>query len=429
MGVLVIIGTQWGDEGKGKITNFLASKADYIVRYQGGDNAGHTVWIDNNKYVLHLLPSGIIEKNKKCIIGNGVVINPESLLYEINALKEKGIDVKNRLFISYNSHIILPYHKYIDEYRESEKVKIGTTKKGIGPAYADKYDRVGIRIIDYLNDRIFAELLKKNLSEKSKIISKFEDLEEIEARILKMRKKIKNIISEFACDTIMILNNALKEKKKILFEGAQGNMLDVDFGTYPYVTSSNPSVGGVCTGSGIPASKIKNVLGITKAYTTRVGLGPFPTELKEKTGEYLQKKGNEFGATTGRARRCGWLDLIVVKYSVMINGINSIALTKLDVLNGLDKIKVAYAYKYKNKIFKNFIFDRELIEKVIPVYKEFKGWNLDFSRIKDYSDFPESVKDYIKFIEDNLEIPVSVISTGTDKHETIIRYPEYLKFL
>jgi len=429
MGTLVIIGTQWGDEGKGKITNFLSSKADYIVRYQGGDNAGHTVYIDNEKYVLHLLPSGIIEKEKKCIIGNGVVINPEALINEIENLEKRGIQTKNRIFISYNAHIILPYHKYIDEFKESEKVKIGTTKKGIGPAYADKYDRIGIRVIDYLNDKVFLELLEKNLIEKSQIIKKFEPVEILRKNIIDNRKRIIKKIKDLAVDTTLLLNQAYKDNKKILFEGAQGTMLDVDFGTYPYVTSSNPSIGGVSTGSGLPASKIKNVLGITKAYTTRVGLGPFPSELKDKIGSYLQNKGNEFGATTGRPRRCGWLDLVIVKYSTMINGINSIALTKLDVLNGFDKIKVCVAYQYKNKIFENFIFDREIIEKAKPVYKEFKGWNIDFSKINSYDEFPQTIKDYIKFIEDYLSLPVSIISIGTARNDTIIRFPEYLEFL
>ncbi len=428
MGALVIIGTQWGDEGKGKITNLLSKKADYIVRYQGGDNAGHTVYIENEKYVFHLLPSGIIEKNKKCVLGNGVVINPEALMNEIRILKERGIEAKNRLFISANAHIVFPYHKYIDEFREISKGKIGTTKHGIGPAYSDKYARIGIRVSDYINDKIFHKLLKNNLEEKKTIISKFDKIENIKSIILKIRRKVIDEFRKYVADTSFILNKALDNGEKILFEGAQGNMLDVDFGTYPYVTSSNPSSGGVCTGTGVPPTKINKVLGITKAYTTRVGSGPFPTELNNKIGKYLRNVGKEYGTTTGRPRRCGWLDLVVVKHSIMINGINSIALTKLDVLKDLDKIKVCVAYKYNGKTIETFPYDRDVIKKITPVYKTFKGWKVDISDIKSYDDLPLEAKKYIEFIEQETGIPVSIISTGANRVRTIIKSKKYISF-
>ncbi len=428
MGTLAIVGTQWGDEGKGKITNLLSQKADFIVRYQGGDNAGHTVYIGAEKYVFHLLPSGIIEKNKRCVIGNGVVINPESLFNEIKILKERGIEIKNRLFISANAHIVFPYHKYIDQLREISKGKIGTTKRGIGPAYSDKYARVGIRAGDYINDKIFLSLLNNNLKEKKPVITKFEKLPKVKSEILKIREEVIDEFKKYVTDTTLLLNKAIDRGKRILFEGAQGIMLDVDYGTYPYVTSSNPSTGGVCTGAGIPPTKINKVLGIVKAYTTRVGSGPFPTELEDKTGEYLRETGKEYGATTGRPRRCGWLDLVAVKYSIMISGVNSLAIMKLDVLKELDKIKVCVAYKYKNKIFKTFPYDREIIENVTPVYKIFKGWKKDITGIKKYEQLPPLAKKYIEFIEKETGVPVSIISTGPSRSETIIKSRKYISF-
>ncbi|MDD5066168.1 MAG: adenylosuccinate synthase [bacterium] len=428
MSTIVIMGTQWGDEGKGKITNLLARDADYIVRYQGGNNAGHTIYIGPEKYVFHLLPSGIIEKNKKCVLGNGVVIDPTALIEEINLLRERQISVNKRLFISENAHIVLSYHKLIDADREDSKVKIGTTKRGIGPAYEDKYARIGIRAVDYTNDEVFLKLLDNNLVEKEKTISKYTSIEKLRNEILWQRDKILPEFKQYVSNITLLLNSEIKKKKNILFEGAQGIMLDVDFGTYPYVTSSNPSVGGVVIGTGIPASKIGKVIGITKAYTTRVGEGPFPTELFDSTGDLLRKEGNEFGATTGRPRRCGWLDLIVVKYSTIINGISSIALTKVDVLNKFKEIKVCTAYQYKNSKLKSFPLDRTVIRNITPVYKTLKGWNRDVNDITEYRKFPAELKDYIKFMEDYLDLPVSLLSIGKERMESIVIKQKEISF-
>ncbi|MBN1898851.1 MAG: adenylosuccinate synthase [Spirochaetes bacterium] len=428
MGTLTIVGTQWGDEGKGKITNLLSKKADYVVRYQGGDNAGHTVYIDDEKYVFHLLPSGIIEKDKICVLGNGVVINPESLFKEIQVLKDRGIGIHNRILVSDKAHLVFPYHKYIDKQREISKGSIGTTKKGIGPAYSDKYARIGIRAGDYINDKIFLELLTYNIEEKKSIIKKFDDPDNVKRNIIALRNKILKEFKKFVNDTTFILNQAIDQKKKILFEGAQGILLDIDFGTYPFVTSSNPSAGGVATGTGVPPNKINNVLGITKAYTTRVGNGPFPVELKDGIGDHLRNRGKEYGATTGRPRRCGWLDMVVVKHSIMINGIRSIALTKLDILDEMEEIKVCVAYTYKGKKITTFPHDREIQCNVKPVYKTLKGWKQNTENIKQYKDLPGIAKKYIEFIEKEAGCPVSIISIGADRASTIIKEPQFIHF-
>lgn len=428
MNTMVIIGTQWGDEGKGKLTNLLAHKADYVVRYQGGNNAGHTIWIDDNKYVFHLLPSGIIEKNKKCVLGNGLVIDPEALIEEIDLLKKRKINISNRLLISENAHIVMPYHKLIDTFRETSKIKIGTTKRGIGPAYEDKYARIGIRVIDYINEDIFQTLLKNNLNEKKAIINQFTSINKLKSEIIATRKKILKEFKKYVSNTAIILNKEIKKDKKILFEGAQGIMLDVDFGTYPYVTSSNPSVGGVANGTGVSPALIHKITGIMKAYTTRVGKGPFPTELNDTIGKQLRKEGNEFGATTGRPRRCGWLDLVVVNHSVTINNISSIIMTKVDVLNKLKEIKICYGYKYKNSTLKHFPMDRKVIKQIKPLYKTFKGWQQDTCDVKKYKDFSPRLKDYIKYIEDYLETPISLVSVGPERNQSIMKDKKALSF-
>lgn len=428
MSTIVIVGTQWGDEGKGKITNLLARNADYTVRYQGGNNAGHTIYIGSEKYVFHLLPSGIIEKKKKCVLGNGLVIDPVALMEEIRLLKERNISVHNRLIVSGNAHIVLPYHKLIDADREDSKVKIGTTKRGIGPAYEDKVARIGIRAVDYINDGVFQKLLENNLVEKEKTISKYTDINKLKEEILKQRAQVLPEFKPLVSDACLLLNREIDRGKNILFEGAQGILLDVDFGTYPYVTSSNPSIGGVVSGTGVPASKISKVIGITKAYTTRVGEGPFPTELSGSTGDLLRKEGNEFGATTGRPRRCGWLDLIVVKYSCVINGISSIALTKLDVLNKFAEIKVCTGYKYKNSLLKSFPQDRSVMASVTPVYRTLRGWNRDVNSITEYRRFPVQLKDYVRFMEDVLDVPVSLLSIGRERMESIVIKKKELSF-
>jgi adenylosuccinate synthase len=423
MSTLVVVGTQWGDEGKGKIVHLLSEKADYIVRYQGGNNAGHTVIFDKKEFVLHLVPSGILEPKKKCIIGNGVVVDPVELMKEVEFLETKDIKFKNRFFISDSCHVILPYHRYIDAWKEqtsSDKNKIGTTKKGIGPAYADKVNRLGIRMAEYLEDEIFFTLLDHNLEEKRVILEKVVSVEELREEILKERANILGKLESFVINTSVLINKVIDEKKNVLFESAQGTMLDVDFGTYPYVTSSNPISGGCCVGSGVGPNKINMVLGIVKAYTTRVGEGPFPTELFDKVGAFLREKGKEFGATTGRPRRCGWFDAVVLRNSIMINGINALALTKLDVLDELDKIKICKAYKYKGKILNTLPSNRSMYKDLEPVYITVPGWKSNTKGISKFEKLPKNAKAYIKQLEKMIGAKMSIVSMGRSREETIV---------
>jgi adenylosuccinate synthase len=423
MSTLVVVGTQWGDEGKGKIVHLLSEKADYIVRYQGGNNAGHTVIFDKKEFVLHLVPSGILEPKKKCIIGNGVVVDPIELMKEVEFLEGKDIKFKNRFFISDACHVILPYHRYIDAWKEqtsSAKNKIGTTKKGIGPAYADKVDRTGIRMAEYLEDEIFYTLLDHNLSEKKVILEKVVSVSELREQILKERDNVLGKLKPFVINTSVLINKVIDEKKNVMFESAQGTMLDVDFGTYPYVTSSNPISGGCCVGSGVGPNKIDIVLGIVKAYTTRVGEGPFPTELFDEVGAFLREKGKEFGATTGRPRRCGWFDAVVLRNSIMINGINGLALTKLDVLDGLDEIKICKAYNYKGKILYTIPNNRNMYKDLKPVYITVPGWKSPTKGISKFEKLPKNAKAYIKQLEKMIGAKMSIISMGRSREETII---------
>jgi adenylosuccinate synthase len=351
MANIVVVGAQWGDEGKGKIVDLLTESADVVARYQGGHNAGHTVKIKNEKFILHVIPSGILHRGKACIIGNGVVIDPKSLIEEIEGLKRRKIYVGKNLFISGRAHVIMPYHTVLDGKHEEAKgsKKIGTTGRGIGPAYVDKMSRQGIRMVDLMDSKVFKEKLKANLSEINFLLEKKYKHRKISVeKIYSEYMKYVEYLSPFVTDTVVLTNKFIDRGKSVLFEGAQGTLLDIDHGTYPYVTSSNASVGGVCTGLGVSPSKLNGILGIVKAYTTRVGGGPFPTELKDKLGEYLRLHGGEYGATTGRPRRCGWLDMVSLKHSIRINGFTGIALTKLDVLDGIDKIKVCVAYRYED---------------------------------------------------------------------------------
>ena len=419
MKVTVLVGSQWGDEGKGKIVDILSEKYDFVTRFQGGANAGHTVEIGEKKYILHLIPSGILRKEVKCVIGNGVVIDPKALLEEIKLLNENGISVKGRLFISHNAHLIMPYHKLLDSINESGKNKIGTTGRGIGPCYIDKFDRKGIRIVDLLNKDVLEEKIRKNLEEKNVLLKKIHkheglDVNEIINDYLKFDKEI----DQYITDVPSLLNNAITEGKTILLEGAQGALLDVDHGTYPYVTSSSPTTGGACTGTGIPPNKITDVIGIVKAYTTRVGHGPFPTELTDDEGNKLRKIGAEFGATTGRPRRCGWFDAFLVRYSAMINGINSAAVTKLDVLSDFDKIKVCIGYKLDGKMIKTFPSDVDRLGKVEPIYEQVDGWNEDISECKSYKELPQKTKEYLDFIAEKSNIKVAIISVGPKRKQT-----------
>lgn len=424
MSVSIVVGSQWGDEGKGKIVDLLSSSADIVARYQGGANAGHTIVIDDKKYILHLIPSGILNEGVVCVIGNGVVIDPVALMNEIEMLTRHGFDVKGRLLISHKAHLIMPYHKMLDQARESRlsEITIGTTGRGIGPAYIDKARRAGIRIVDLLDRKSFEEKLRKNISEQNDILNKIYGYNELnEQEIVDTYIQFDNLIDTYITDTSYYLNSEIKSGKKVIVEGAQGALLDVDHGTYPFVTSSNPTAGGACTGLGIPPTSINKIIGITKAYCTRVGNGPFPTELDDEVGQELRRVGAEFGATTGRPRRCGWLDLFALKYSVMINGISSIALTKLDVLNRFSNIKVCVGYKNQGKNLRSFPVDLPTLQNLELEYVELDGWQTELNGIDDYNALPDATKQYIKFIEDFTDAKVEFISTSPDRKDTIIR--------
>jgi adenylosuccinate synthase len=418
----VVLGTQWGDEGKGKIVDILTEEADVVARYSGGANAGHTVVIDNEKFILHLVPTGILHKNKICVIGNGVVIDLEHLFSELDELKRRGIRYQGRFLISQNAHVVMPYHKVIERLEEEArgKGKIGSTGRGIGPAYKDKIARQGIRVIDLFNPKLFQQRVEWNLQTKDGFLSqlskiKLSSLRKKSLDVLKYTRRIKPLLA----DVSLFLDQSIKRGKNVLFEGAQGTLLDIDFGTYPYCTSCNTTVGGVSTGLGISPTLIDEVIGVTKAYTTRVGNGPFPTEEKSKHGEILQCEGNEFGATTGRRRRCGWLDLLLLKHSFRINGVSQIALTKLDVLDSFDKIKVCVAYRYKGKPLTEFSPDLHTLENCQPVYEEILGWQKSTSGITNFRHLPDKAKRYVDFIARKLKAPVFIISTGNKREHTI----------
>ncbi len=419
MSTLVVVGTQWGDEGKGKVVHYLSNQADLIVRYQGGNNAGHTIIVDNKPFVLHLIPSGVLLPGKVCCITNGVVVDPSGLYEEARLLKTKKLDLHGRFFISESAHIILPYHRYLDELHERGKVKIGTTKRGIGPAYADKVTRVGIRAVDYLEEKVFMELLEQNLQEKAPLLKKVVSVDNVRKETLKDYQKLRRFLKPFVTDTGLLLEKACREKKKILFESAQGTMLDLDFGTYPFVTSSNPIAGGVCVGAGVGPTHINSVLGVVKAYTTRVGEGPFPTELMCKTGEYLRERGQEFGATTGRPRRCGWFDAVVVRHSVRLSGIQNLILTKLDCLEGLETLKICVGYKHKAKVISEFPASRTLQAECTPVYEEHPGFSESIRGIKRFADLPKNAQKYVRRISELVGANIALVSLGRKREETI----------
>lgn len=424
MSVTLVVGAQWGDEGKGKVVDLLSKDAAYVARYQGGANAGHTIVIKGKQYILHLVPSGILNSEVKCVIGNGVVVDPVALVEEIEMVESHGIDVKGRLFISHKAHLIMPYHKLLDQARESAKggEAIGTTGRGIGPAYIDKARRIGIRIVDLLDRANFETKLRANLKEKNNLLKKIYDYAEIEAEgIIESYLDFDNRMDPYITDTTLLLNEAIDRGENVVIEGAQGALLDIDHGTYPFVTSSNPTSGGACTGLGIPPNKIDRIVGIVKAYCTRVGNGPFPTELFDQFGEQLQKVGAEFGATTGRPRRCGWLDLVALKYSVMINGITDIALTKLDVLDNFSELKLCTDYIVGEKSLRSFPSDIDTLDKVEPIYETVKGWNTSLAGIRNYDDLPQATKDYINKIEEFTGAKVSIISLSPERKDTIIR--------
>ncbi|HEY4695516.1 MAG TPA: adenylosuccinate synthase [Candidatus Hydromicrobium sp.] len=420
---IAIIGSQWGDEGKGRIVDLLSSNVDMVVRFQGGNNAGHTVVKGNDEFKLHLIPSGILYPDVTCVIGNGVVLNPEVLIEELDSLESRGISTGN-LKISCNAHLVMPYHIVLDKAGEHRlgKSKIGTTHKGIGPVYADKALRSGIRTQDLQDLKIFRTKLEESLKLNNAIIEKIYGLkpldpDEVFAEYVKYGKRIEKYI----VDTTFLISEALDRNQKVLFEGAQGTMLDIDHGTYPYVTSSSTVAGGICIGAGVGPGRLDEIIGVVKAYTTRVGSGPFPTEESGKIGKYMREKGYEYGTTTGRPRRCGWLDAVILKYSVMVNTIDNVAVTKLDVLTGLKKIKICTGYKYEGKIYNDMPCHQTIMHKCQPIYEEFKCWNEDISRVRNFEDLPKPAQNYIKNIERIIKVPVSMVSVGAERSKIILR--------
>lgn len=419
MSSIVVVGSQWGDEGKGKITDFLSHDADVVARYQGGDNAGHTIVFNHETFKLRLIPSGIFYANKISVIGNGVVLNPKSLVNELKYLHNRGISTDN-LKISNRAHIILPYHILIDQLQESAKVnKIGTTNKGIGPAYMDKAERIGIRVADLLEKETFAEKLKQNLTEKNRLLSKMYDQEPLKfSDIFNEYYEYGQILKPYVTDTSVIINEALDQNKHVLFEGAQGVMLDIDHGTYPFVTSSNPVAGGVTIGSGVGPWRINEVIGVCKAYTSRVGEGPFPTELNDSTGDFIRETGHEYGTVTKRPRRIGWFDSVVMRHAKRVSGLSHLSLNCLDVLTGLKTVKIAKAYKLNGKIIYNYPASLHEIEQCKPIYDELPGWNEDITHVKDFSDLPLNAQNYVKRISELVGVNLSTFSVGPDRIQT-----------
>ena len=424
MKTVAIVGSQWGDEGKGKVIDFLATQADVVVRGQGGNNAGHTLVVDGKKFALRLIPSGILNPNTINVIGNGIVFDPKGFFEEIEMLESNGISTKN-IKISDRAHIVFPYHKELDGLAEEARGdnKIGTTKKGIGPCYMDKTERSGIRVCDLMDKEIFAKKLKLQVDAKNKLVTgvygkeAMFDFDEIYNEFIVYAEKMRPYVE----DTTVIVYDAIKANKKVLFEGAQGTLLDLDLGTYPFVTSSHPTSGGFAVGAGVGPNMIKDVVGIVKAYTTRVGEGPFVTELFDETGERIRTQGREFGTVTGRARRCGWFDAVIVKYAARVNGITSISFMLLDVLTGFDKIKICTAYKMGDKIINNFPASLEDLAKCEPVYEELDGWNEDLTNIEKFEDLPENAKKYIARIEELIGVNIDLVSVGPNRTQTIIR--------
>jgi adenylosuccinate synthase len=422
MPVDVVVGAQWGDEGKGKIVDLLSESVQIVARYQGGPNAGHTVVIGDKEYVFHMLPCGILHERVTCVIGNGAVIDPAALMEEIRQLTDLGISITGRLLISHNAHLIMPYHKLLDRLWEQGEKKIGTTGRGIGPAYIDKFMRTGIRIVDLLDREALCAKLRTNIDEKNILLQRVYASQELDVdRITREYQEFDKTIDEYITDTALYLNTAIKEGKTILAEGAQGALLDVDHGTYPFVTSSNPTSGGACTGLGIPPTAIRSVIGVVKAYTTRVGHGPFPTELDDELGARLRALGNEYGATTGRPRRCGWFDAVSTRYAAMVNGIDRVAVTKLDVLSHLDEIKMCVAYEFNGKRLKTFPSDASSLTRITPVYESFPGWRTPINDVTDYDSLPKNARRYIEAIEKFTDTSVWIVSVGAQRRKTIMR--------
>ena len=422
MTATVVLGAQWGDEGKGKVTDFFASSADYVVRFQGGNNAGHTIVVGDEKLALSLTPSGVLYPDCVPVIGSGCVVDLAFLKKELEMLNSKNVSTK-KLAISPNAHVIMPYHKLLDELIEESlgENKIGTTKKGIGPCYADKIQRSGIRIQDLIDDEVFAEKVKTNVEEKNQLLTKIYGRNPIDPNeIINEFKNYKKIINNHVKDTSLMISNAIKEGKNILFEGAQGTLLDIDHGTYPFVTSSNTSSANAAIGSGIGPLNLNKIVGVTKAYISRVGSGPFITEQKNDIGDYLIEKGAEFGVVTGRRRRCGWLDLISLKYSVRVNSLTELFITKLDVLSGLEEIKLGVGYMTGDKVITDYPYQQNVFYNAEPVYETYAGWSEDITSVRSFDDLPENAKKYITAIEDFIEIPITFISVGPERNQNIV---------
>ncbi|WP_028778248.1 adenylosuccinate synthase [Shimazuella kribbensis] len=428
MSTVVVVGTQWGDEGKGKITDFLAEKAETVARYQGGNNAGHTIVFGGTRYKLHLIPSGIFYGDKKCVLGNGMVIHPLALVEELDYLEKHNVNLDN-LRISDRAHLIMPYHIKLDLAEEAQKGtdKIGTTGKGIGPAYMDKAARVGIRVADLLTPDVFADKLRRNLEQKNRLLEQLYHTEGLQfEEIYDTYMAIVDRIRPYITDTSVFLNNAIDQGRRVLFEGAQGVMLDIDQGTYPFVTSSNPVAGGVCIGSGVGPTKIHQVIGVAKSYTSRVGDGPFPTELNDEIGNRIREVGREYGTTTGRPRRVGWFDSVVVRHARRVSGITGLSLNSLDVLTGLPTVKICTAYHYKGKIMENYPADLSILADCEPVFEELPGWTEDITGACSLNELPLATQHYIERITQLTGIPLTIFSVGPDRDQTIQVRPVYV---
>ncbi len=422
MACTIVVGAQWGDEGKGKVIDLLAADADLVVRYQGGGNAGHTVKVGDQTWVLHLVPSGILHEGRLNVIANGVVVDPQALVAEIDELERRGIKIAGRLFISDLAHVTLPYHKRMDEAREARRgaVKIGTTHRGIGPTYSDKFARIGIRMGDIPDEAVFLNKVRRNLEEKNHFFVDYYKVPEVrEEEIVGPYREYLPRLKPLITDTVRLLQDALAQGKRILLEGAQGTLLDVDFGTYPFVTASNPSAGGACTGTGVPPQAITGCIGVAKAYTTRVGTGPLPTELPPEEEERLRILGREYGATTGRPRRCGWFDAVVVRRAAAVNGLTRLAITKLDVLDQLDVIRVCVAYRHGGATLEDFPNRTEVVEACEPVYRDFPGWKASTSGARRWEDLPPRARAYLEAIRDLTGVPLGLVSVGPCRDETI----------
>lgn len=422
MSSVVVMGTQWGDEGKGKIVDYLAEKADVVVRYQGGSNAGHTVVVNGQEFKLRLLPSGILYKDKMCIVGNGVVVDPQVMLEEIDGMKARGVEASD-LKISNRAHVVMPYHRLLDEAEEKYRgdYKIGTTKRGIGPCYMDQNARIGIRIVDLMDTEEFSAKLKINLEAKNHLLRAVYGLDGFDYETVRREYlAYADRLRPYVADTMCVLNEAFDKGAKVLFEGAQATMLDLDHGTYPYVTSSHPIAGGVCVGAGIGPTRINTVVGVVKAYTTRVGEGPFPTELLGTEGDYIRNQGHEFGTVTGRPRRCGWLDANVVRYAGLLSGINYMAITRLDILDNMKTLKICTGYRYQGQLLKEFPASLKVLAQVEPVYQEFAGWQQPISGIRRYEELPVNARRYVEGLSEAAGIKIGIISVGPGRDQTII---------